>query len=163
MYHNSARYPLDMSDENVKKPELPSDESLMDRLKDVRERLDADLTEVEVPEVKVERIDPLDDPEFRQKFDALQAKARRTTDDRQVQKTSSERKREQDQESARGLGLGMSIAYTILGLPIFGWIVGYFLDGPTRNGAKNMGVLIGAFVGVTAAIIMLQRANPPKK
>jgi F0F1-type ATP synthase assembly protein I len=43
-------------------------------------------------------------------------------------------------------------------MPIVGWIIGYFIDGSSGSATKNWGVLIGAFVGVGAAIFMIQRA-----
>lgn len=63
-------------------------------------------------------------------------------------------------EAARGAGVGLSVAYTILGLPLFGFGVGYLVDrfaiGKGTQWQSILG-LIGAFVGVGMAVWMLQR------
>lgn len=90
---------------------------------------------------------------FERQFE--EAKARR-----EKRAQEEKRKAKSDQEAARGLGLGLSIAYTIIGLPIFGFAVGWAID--QRLGtelAKGFCVLAGSIVGLTMAIVMLNRAN----
>lgn len=70
-----------------------------------------------------------------------------------------------DPESARGLGTGLTVAYAIIGVPLFGWGVGMGIDHFTNNNAPgslqwaSVLALIGAVVGVTFAVIVAGRMN----
>ena len=70
-------------------------------------------------------------------------------------------KREQrGADDMRGLGFGMQVAYTIIGLPLAGAAIGWLVDRST--GAHfwvGICVLIGAALGVFAAIVLLNKEN----
>ncbi len=72
--------------------------------------------------------------------------------------TEKQRKIASDREASRGLGVGLSIAYTIIGVPIFGYFVGYLID--RQVGGKLFAPLFttgGAVLGLTYAVWVLQR------
>jgi len=70
-----------------------------------------------------------------------------------------------DPETARGLGTGLTVAYAIIGVPLFGWGVGMGIDHFTNNNAPgslqwaSVLALAGAVVGVTFAVIVAGRMN----
>ncbi len=79
--------------------------------------------------------------------------------------SSPEKSREMksDREAARGLGLGLSVAYTIIGLPMFGLAVGWLLDKNTNSNIfKPAFVVGGAALGIVIAIVMLNREQNRK-
>lgn len=100
------------------------------------------------------------DEEFGERLKALEEKAKTVKEVRDNQNREKARKLESDRETAKGLGLGLSIAYTIIGLPILGAVIGWFLD--SRMGGQtftSLGVLIGSVLGIVAAVFMISRAN----
>ena len=100
------------------------------------------------------------DEEFGERLKALEEKAKTVKEVRDNQNREKTRKLESDRETAKGLGLGLSIAYTIIGLPILGAVIGWFLD--SRMGGQtftSLGVLIGSVLGIVAAVFMISRAN----
>jgi F0F1-type ATP synthase assembly protein I len=65
-----------------------------------------------------------------------------------------------DGDSARGLGVGLSIAYTIIGVPLLGVLVGWIVDSQLgTNVWKGLGMLIGAVIGIALAFVFLNRTN----
>ncbi len=150
-----------MSDELEPRPELPTKDEIELRLKDARAKIAAemldDAPEVQIPEV---RVDPLDDAEFRQRYEEISNRAKVIQEKRAAAVKFQATKEKSDRESAKGLGVGLSIAYTILGMPVAGYLIGWAIDGnsPVQTG-RNFGTLIGAFVGVAAAVMMMNRTN----
>jgi len=70
----------------------------------------------------------------------------------------------QDAESYRGLGVGLTIAYTILGFPMLGIGIGWLIDRNNPGGsAMGIGAIVGSFVGVGAAVWMLNRQSHGQK
>ncbi len=75
---------------------------------------------------------------------------------------SAEKKRQAmaDVHVAKGLGLGLTVAYTIIGVPLAGLAVGWVIDhyaGTTT--AKGIGMLIGAGIGMAMALFILKRSS----
>lgn len=100
------------------------------------------------------------DEEFEGRLRNLEARADKAKSLRQNQTREVNRKLASDREAARGLGIGISIAYTIIGLPLFGAGVGWLVD--SRLGVdfwKGIGVLIGAILGIGMAFYMINRRN----
>ncbi len=60
-------------------------------------------------------------------------------------------------EIARSTGLGLVIAYAVIGFPLGGFLIGYFIDGQKLNGPVG-GILglLGAALGVGYAIYRVQ-------
>ena len=100
------------------------------------------------------------DEEFSARLKALEERAQAAKQVRDRQAAQVIRKEKNDRESAIGLGIGLTIAYTIIGMPLLGVGIGWILDkalGTTLY--KGIGVVVGSAVGITAAIVMLSRAN----
>lgn len=70
-----------------------------------------------------------------------------------------------DPESSRSLGTGLTVAYAIIGVPLFGWGVGMMIDHFTQNNTPgslqwaSVLALIGAVLGVTFAVVVAGRMN----
>ncbi|CAN1499422.1 hypothetical protein MCEMSE15_00444 [Fimbriimonadaceae bacterium] len=150
-----------MSDELEPRPELPTKDEIELRLKDARAKIAAemldDAPEVIIPEV---RVDPFDDAEFRQRYEEISNRAKVIQEKRAAAVKTQATKEKSDRESAKGLGVGLSIAYTILGMPVAGYLIGWAIDGNSVvQTGRNFGTLIGAFIGVAAAVMMMNRTN----
>ena len=67
------------------------------------------------------------------------------------------RQAEADPEIAHNTGRGLVIAYAVIGLPLGGFLIGYFIDGQKLNGLMG-GILglLGAALGVGYAIYRVQ-------
>lgn len=105
----------------------------------------------------------------REKFDAIDeqfdARLKALHDRGAEAKHAFEKKREQtlaketkDAEAMRGAGVGLQAAYTIIGTPLAGFGIGYLIDHwlHTTIWQPALG-LLGAFGGVAATIVMLNR------
>lgn len=103
------------------------------------------------------RLDQADaDMEARmQELEASARGARERHESRQAEQKSSAPVA--DPEIARGTGLGLVIAYAVIGLPLGGFLIGYFLDGQRLNGPMG-GILglLGGVLGVGYAIYRVQ-------
>lgn len=150
-----------MSDEpNPRFPEGPSDEDIAERLKRVR----ADLEAMELPELPEDRIPQVGPapaaPDFEDKFAQLEAKMERVKTQREAAQRTEQKKLASSAESSRGLGVGMSIAYTIIGVPLVGIAIGYAFDSSNGgNTGRSVGALLGSIIGVVGAVIMLNRTQ----
>lgn len=105
------------------------------------------------------REDPLDE-DLRRRVDRFGKKLDDIGARRESQRKTKKSQSELDRDAARGLGIGMMVAYLIIGVPLIGALVGYFIDRAT-NGANAMaiGVVVGAVLGVAMAISVMNRAN----
>jgi F0F1-type ATP synthase assembly protein I len=106
-----------------------------------------------------------DDPkpeidDFDERLRKLEARADEIHSTRQSKRREIRRLQHSERESAIGLGTGLSIAYTLIGMPLLGAAIGWFLEQRGLRGSMALGVLIGAVVGLFAAFMMLGRANP---
>jgi F0F1-type ATP synthase assembly protein I len=110
--------------------------------------------------VKAEIEDPMGDPEFQERLDRMGAKAKEIRQKREQQQHEKTVKAKSDQSAARGLGIGVSLAYGILGVPLLGYGIGYFID--TQAGTttvRSWGFLAGLIAAILFALVTLQRAN----
>jgi len=100
----------------------------------------------------------LDD--FDARLKELEEKAGKATGRyRNVQKEES-RKIASDSEASRGLGFGLSIAYTIIGLPLLGVLVGTWLDNHYHaHFWTALLLLVGGAGGMIYTIGALNKAN----
>ncbi len=111
-------------------------------------------------ELKVESKGDQIDAEFDERMKRLEARVQESKAVRESQQRETKRQLASDRESARGLGVGLSIAYTIIGLPLFGYAVGYFIDQSTGGeSAKGIAMMIGAVAGIGMAFVILNRQN----
>ena len=112
-------------------------------------------------ELKVESKGDQIDAEFDERMRRLESRVQESKAIRESKQREEKRQLEGDRESARGLGIGLSIAYTIIGLPLFGYGVGYFIDQSTGGtAAKGIAMMIGAVAGIGMAFYMINRQNP---
>lgn len=103
------------------------------------------------------RLDQADaDMEARmQELEASARGARERHESRQAEQKSSAPVA--DPEIARSTGLGLVIAYAVIGLPLGGFLIGYFFDGQRFSGPMGSILgLLGAVVGVAYAIYRVQ-------
>lgn len=66
-----------------------------------------------------------------------------------------------DRSTARGAGIGLTVAYAIIGVPLFGFGVGWLIDqarGTPDRFASILG-LLGCFAGVGFAFFVLNKEN----
>lgn len=142
-----------------------------DKIVDSAGNVDEEELDRRITEMGLDQASPIDqakekaakiDEEFEGKLRNLEARADKAKSLRQNQTREVNRKLASDREAARGLGIGISIAYTIIGLPLFGAGVGWLVD--SRLGVdfwKGIGVLIGAILGIGMAFYMINRRNNP--
>lgn len=103
--------------------------------------------------------DKIDD-DFEARLKTLEDRAKSQKLVRENKEREVQRKQNAERDSARGLGIGLSIAYTIIGMPILGLIIGYILDGGNASQTyKSIGVLAGAVLGIVMTFVILARAN----
>jgi len=96
-------------------------------------------------------------PDFDARLRALEEKSTNVRRDREVAKFNKERKILSDSQSAAGLGVGMSVAYAILGAPLLGALIGYFLDKQFHSNLYTGALtLLGAIIGVLYAILTIK-------
>lgn len=122
--------------------------------------LDADGDEIsaEVESAKAKG-DKIDD-EFASRLKALEDRAHAQKQIRENKKREENRRMESDRDSARGLGVGLSIAYTLIGLPLLGLAIGWYLDsGSGGQTYKGIGAVAGTALGIVMTVILLSRAD----
>jgi len=147
----------------------PSDEEIEARLRraiegnpddgDPFERTKRELEDIEVPEIPDEpivRTSMPEVPDFDGRLRELEENAKRA---RGVQAQKAKRIADEGR-SNRGLGFGLTIAYTIVGVPMVGAGIGYLVDRAQGTTVWiGYGTFIGAVLGIVAALFMLNRAN----
>lgn len=105
------------------------------------------------------------DKEFGEKLNSMGSKISSGKSRYETTKAKSSNTSGMDPESARGLGTGLTVAYAIIGVPLFGWAVGMGIDQLTKNNAPgslqwaSVLALVGSVVGVTFAVIVASRMN----
>jgi len=144
---------------------MTDDDKLIDDAGNVDEdQLDRRIRELgldESPSIEKARqeADKIDD-DFEARLKSLEDRAKSQKLVRDNKEREVQRKQNAERDSARGLGIGLSIAYTIIGMPILGLIIGYILDGGnTSQTYKSIGVLAGAVLGIVMTFVILARAN----
>ena len=144
---------------------MTDDDKLIDDADNVDEdELDRRIRELgldESPSLEKARqeADKIDD-DFEARLKSLEDRAKSQKLVRDNKEREVQRKQNSERDSARGLGIGLSIAYTIIGMPILGLIIGYILDGGnTSQTYKSIGVLAGAVLGIVMTFVILARAN----
>ncbi len=98
--------------------------------------------------------------EYDAKLAELEKKAREARGRESVKIASKDAMLKSDAEAARGLGVGLSIAYTILGVPLVGLAIGWALDSHYQSNVfKGLGTVSGAVLGIILAFWMMNRQN----
>lgn len=132
-------------------------EALDERIRQLQERADSLSSKPRTDNLEFDR-------HFDSRLSELQTKAQTVKSIRDSQQRDAERIQQRDNESGRGLGIGLTVAYMILGLPMFGAGVGWLIDRQV-GGKFWIGVctLMGAVLGLTLAIMTINKADAPKK
>ncbi len=131
--------------------EVPSEEDVHARFNEIDKRVD------DVRANADEKKSALDS-EFDQRLKALEEKAQKAKASREVEKKKVERIQTSTQEESRALGLGLSIAYTIIGIPLLGAGVGWLIDRQVGTHYwMGMLTLAGATGGVAIAIFKMNQ------
>ncbi len=130
-------------------------------VEDVEDPLDKKARELELraDNLKLPPVPSFED-EFGERIKALEQKAHKA---KSVQQAKQETVRKAEATgTATGLSLqqGLTLAYTIIGLPLLGVGIGYGIDAATGGThAKEIGMLIGSVVGIWMAFVLVNRAN----
>ena len=135
-----------MTDDREQMPDAPQEDPRLKALEEAAEGLKVDPKSAEI------------DAEFE---DRLAAFDKRLADQKTVheaRKIEAKEKATSDREATRGLGLGLSVAYAIVGVPVFGYGIGLLVDKSSGTTTwAGIGMLIGALIGIAVAIVMLSR------
>ena len=103
------------------------------------------------------------DDEFENRISSFSRKVDQARTKREAKNQEERRSLAGDADSAQGLGVGLSIAYTIIGFPLAGALVGYFVDQKLGTQVwKGFGLLIAAALAVFMSLLILRRSNTKK-
>lgn len=143
-----------MADEDPKKPQESEPDELDLRALELLMRSEEPRTDLPSPEV---------DDDFEQRLAQIEAKAGEARQKREVQKRMEREREGRDVSTTRGLGIGLSIAYTIIGLPMIGLAIGWYLDNRyNANAWKPILVMAGATIAIVFAVVQLNRSESGK-
>ncbi len=114
--------------------------------------------ELEVAKQQRKNGDALFDAEFEQRLEAFHGRVDKMKETRQEKERDTHRTQVRDRDSARGLGIGLSIAYTIIGMPLAGAGLGWLLDRALGTQTfVGIGVLVFGALGMFVALFVLSR------
>lgn len=103
------------------------------------------------------------DLEFEEKLRAVEGRAKSYRASKEKEAGGGKVGASSQRNDAKGLGVGMSLVYTIIGLPLFGAVIGWFIDqGQHTKLWQSVGLLIGGILAIIAVAAMLKRANQDK-
>lgn len=100
------------------------------------------------------------DPAFEERLKAVETKGIEHKRKRETLKAQESKRNRVDAASTKGLGVGMTVAYAILGMPLFGAAVGWFID--QRLGIsmwQGILMLVGAVAGIAFTVFTLQKSD----
>lgn len=132
---------------------LPDADEAMSNLYDLEGKVSraSDQSDVSLEEAEAE---------FQKRLKEIESRASVAKAERDAKLQEKARQVKSDRDVNRGLGVGMSVAYTILGVPMFGIGVGYLVDRSLGTDFwKGVGALVGATVGVAMALYILNRSQ----
>lgn len=140
------RYLSVMTDDPGKMPEPDELDPLLSELLQVEDGLKIDPKSDEIDAEFGDRLKKFDDRLAEQKSI------------HEARKIEAEQKQKGDREATKGLGLGMSVAYAIIGVPVFGYGIGFLVDKSSGSTTfAGIGMLIGCLVGIAVAMVMLSK------
>lgn len=147
------RFHSEDGDVGANGPPAPEEDEVELKLREFDQRLD------QVNQNRVEK-EGLFETEFETRLQALHEKADRAKARNENKQREFQRTQVADQASAKGLGIGLTVAYTIVGLPLAGAGIGWAVDRWLgTNGGVGIGVILGMVLGMTMALVMLSRMN----
>lgn len=98
--------------------------------------------------------------EFDKKLKAARAGSMPEPPEWNYQRPKMSGKNKVEENNYLGMGIGISIAYTLVGCTLAGWGIGKLIDMPSGGYlGQAIGTLVGAVVGLAAAIFTIVRAQ----
>lgn len=138
-----------MADEDPKKPQEEEPDEY--DLRALEQLMKAEQLRGNLPSPEV-------DQEFEERLARFEERAEEAKKKRDAQKALERERQVSDVSTSRGLGVGLSIAYTIIGLPMVGLAIGWYLDNRFHaNAWKPMLVMAGATAAIVYAVVQLNR------
>ena len=139
---------------------LPEDEDIRTRFERVRE----ELAEMKLPDLPADGpSSPSKTPELAKLDEELRLLDARASESKSLRDNAHAAKVKAgvtDQMNSRGLGLGLSIAYMIIGLPMAGVAVGWFLDRQLHTSFwKGILAVSGLTIGLAMTVMYQNRMN----
>jgi F0F1-type ATP synthase assembly protein I len=105
-------------------------------------------------------VDLPDTSEIYRKVAELQSRAGKLHEEQKHTQEEVEAKRKTEREDALGLGQGLQIAYSIVGFPVLGFVVGLGLDHWLGTGYwKGFIGLGGCVLAVITSMVLIRQAN----
>jgi hypothetical protein len=100
------------------------------------------------------------DKDFAERLAHLEARADSVREKREQIARTTAKQLKSSGEDAKGLGIGLTIAYSFIGCPIVGYLIGLGIEkGGGPQFSKDWGAVIGIVVGFFAMIILVKREN----
>jgi len=121
--------------------------------------------EKELEAVAKERDDKVEgiQSEFDERMSGLDSRIKKMRTDREEKKAVESKILQESASSARGLGLGLTVAYTFIGCPLMGALIGWGIDQWRHTDIyKGLFMMIGAAGGLALVVMFLKRAEAPK-
>ncbi|MEO8616586.1 MAG: AtpZ/AtpI family protein [Luteolibacter sp.] len=129
------------------KIELTPDEAIDEH----ERRLNEEVSRASRPEIP-------DIPDFDSRLRQLETKAHASKNERRLAEEKLRKERADTAETSRGLGVGLAVAYSIIGFPLFGALIGWGLDTYLHMMIwKSILVLGGCVLGIVAAVMIINR------
>ena len=143
--------------------EPQEEESTEARFRRVQEELRA----MELPDMPDEAVDAHleemksrsfgDLPSVDAQFDAIEKRASAARLTHAKAKNEEPSRIASDRRASRGLGIGMAMAYTMIGLPLLGAIIGFLINKVAPGPWVPAGVVVGFIAGVVFALYLSNR------
>ena len=99
------------------------------------------------------------DEEFDERMRTLDQKVAEQKAIRENVKKQEARKTELDRDSTRGLGIGLNVAYALIGLPLVGAGLGWFLDKQTGASFWTGLCVVGGLIFAIAYTVLLMNQD----
>lgn len=143
--------------------EEPEDESTEARFRRVQEELRA----MQLPDMPDDEVDarladiqsrPMGElPGFEDHLDSLESRAIKARGVHNRAKNAEPSKIDSDRRASKGLGIGLAMAYTMIGLPLLGIVLGFLLNRVVPGPWIAVGVVGGFVAGIAFALFLGNR------
>lgn len=101
--------------------------------------------------------------EFDSRMTDLDKRIKKMRSDREEKKVAESKVLKESVSSARGLGLGLTVAYTFIGCPLLGALIGWGIDQWRHTDIyKGIFMMVGAAGGLALVVYFLKRAEEQK-